>query len=139
MPRGYGGHVRNAITHTPAGGIVSIGLSSAGPHYVALIVADTGAGIPPEEIDHIFERFYRVDASRARTSGGFGLGLAIVKELVTAMGGTVAVSSKVGEGSAFRVLLRVAEAGAGAPAATPAAQRDAPAAPATGGTPTAIG
>ena len=49
------------------------------------IVADTGSGIPPDEIDHIFERFYRVDASRTRSSGGFGLGLAIVKELVTAM------------------------------------------------------
>ena len=131
--------VRNAITHTPAGGIVSIGLSTAGPHYVALIVADTGSGIPPEEIDHIFERFYRVDASRTRASGGFGLGLAIVKELVTAMGGTVAVSSKVGEGSAFRVLLRVAEAGAGAPAPTPAAQQGPPAAPAPEGATPAIG
>ena len=130
--------VRNAITHTPAGGIVSIGLSSAGPHYVALIVADTGNGIPPEEIDHIFERFYRVDVSRTRTSGGFGLGLAIVKELVNAMGGTVAVSSKVGEGSAFRVLLRVAEAGAKAPVPSPATQRNLPA-PSSGGTTPAIG
>ncbi len=131
--------VRNAITHTPAGGIVSIGLSTAGPHYVALIVADTGSGIPPDEIDHIFERFYRVDASRTRSSGGFGLGLAIVKELVTGMGGTVAVSSKVGEGSAFRVLLRVAEAGAGAPVPTPQAQRGSPATPASEGTTAAIG
>ncbi len=120
--------VRNAITHTPAGGIVSIGLGPAGPHYVALIVADTGSGIPPEEIDHIFERFYRVDASRTRSSGGFGLGLAIVKELVTAMGGSVAVSSKVGEGSAFRVLLRVAETGATGPATAPTTSR-APAPP----------
>lgn len=108
--------VRNAITHTPAGGIVSIGLGMAGPHHVALVVADTGSGIPPEEIDYIFDRFYRVDASRTRTSGGFGLGLAIVKELVTAMGGTVSVASKVGEGSAFRVLLRVVDSEVGAPA-----------------------
>lgn len=131
--------VRNAITHTPAGGIVSIGLSPAGPHYVALIVADTGSGIPPEEIDHIFDRFYRVDASRARASGGFGLGLAIVKELVTAMGGSVAVTSKIGEGSAFRVLLRVAESGAGAPTPAPPAQRANLAAPAPGGKSQAIG
>ncbi len=131
--------VRNAITHTPAGGIVSIGLGPAGPHYVALIVADTGSGIPPEELDHIFERFYRVDASRTRASGGFGLGLAIVKELVTAMGGTVAVSSKVGEGSAFRVLLRVADTGASAHAQSPPATRT-PAAPkASGGQPAPIG
>jgi len=115
--------VRNAITHTPAGGIVSIGLGPAGSHYVALIVADTGSGIPPEELDHIFDRFYRVDASRTRASGGFGLGLAIVKELVTAMGGTVSVASKVGEGSAFRVLLRVTEAGTGSPAPPPATEQ----------------
>jgi len=131
--------VRNAITHTPAGGIVSIGLGPAGPHYVALIVADTGSGIPPEELDNIFERFYRVDASRTRASGGFGLGLAIVKELVTAMGGTVAVSSKVGEGSAFRVLLRVADTDANASTQSPAIARTPAASKASGGHPAPIG
>jgi two-component system OmpR family sensor kinase len=75
---------------------------------VALVVADTGSGIPPAELERIFERFYRVDASRARASGGFGLGLAIVYDLVTAMGGTISVESKVGEGSVFRVVLPVA-------------------------------
>jgi signal transduction histidine kinase len=118
--------VRNAITHTPPGGIVSLLVegdseakgwaqgAEATNEWVTLVVADTGSGIPPEELERVFERFYRVDASRARTSGGFGLGLAIVRDLVTAMGGTVSVESTVGEGSAFRVVLPVA-----APAAEP--------------------
>jgi two-component system phosphate regulon sensor histidine kinase PhoR len=100
--------VRNAIAYTPTGGIVSIGLHPDGPDAVALTVADTGIGIPQEDLDRIFDRFYRTDASRARTSGGFGLGLAIVRDLVAAMGGTVSVTSTVGEGSTFTVTLRVA-------------------------------
>jgi two-component system phosphate regulon sensor histidine kinase PhoR len=99
---------RNAITYTPSGGIVSITLERSDTHYVALAVADTGIGIPPEDLDRVFERFYRTDASRARSSGGFGLGLAIVRDLVNAMGGSVSVTSKMGEGSCFRVLLRIA-------------------------------
>jgi len=99
---------RNAITYTPNGGIVSITVERLDTHYIALAVADTGIGIPPEDLERVFERFYRTDASRARTSGGFGLGLAIVRDLVNAMGGSVSVTSKVGEGSCFRVLLRIA-------------------------------
>jgi two-component system phosphate regulon sensor histidine kinase PhoR len=100
--------VRNALAYTPAGGIVSIGLHAVGPDQIALIVADTGIGIPQEDLDRIFERFYRTDASRARASGGFGLGLAIVRDLVTAMGGAIQIESTVGEGSRFIVTLRVA-------------------------------
>lgn len=100
--------VRNAIAYTPTGGIVSIGLHPDGPDAVALTVADTGIGVPKEDLERIFDRFYRTDASRARTSGGFGLGLAIVRDLVEAMGGTVKVESTVGEGSTFTVTLRVA-------------------------------
>jgi two-component system, OmpR family, phosphate regulon sensor histidine kinase PhoR len=99
--------VRNAITYTPDGGIVSITLHRENNAHVALLVSDTGIGIPPEDRQRIFERFYRTDASRARTSGGFGLGLAIVRDFVQAMGGSIAVKSAVGEGSTFRVLLRV--------------------------------
>lgn len=100
--------VRNAITYTPTGGLVSIVLAPADPGYVELAVADTGVGIAPEDQTRIFERFYRADTSRARSTGGFGLGLSIVKDLITAMGGTVTVESKVGEGTCFRVRLRAA-------------------------------
>jgi signal transduction histidine kinase len=125
--------VRNAIAYTPTGGIVSIGLRADGPDRVILSVADTGIGIPQEDLDRIFDRFYRTDASRARTSGGFGLGLAIVRDLVAAMGGTVKVESTVGEGSTFTVTLRVAsqrpdsaEQGAPRPQATPPIQAQRP-------------
>jgi two-component system phosphate regulon sensor histidine kinase PhoR len=100
--------VRNAITYTPAGGIVSIGVSQADLGHLAIVVADTGIGIPPDELDRVFDRFYRADTSRARASGGFGLGLAIVRDLVQAMGGTVSATSAPGEGSQFRVVLRTA-------------------------------
>ena len=109
---------RNAITYTPNGGIVSMTVEELDTHYIALTVADTGIGIPPEDLERVFERFYRTDASRARTSGGFGLGLAIVRDLVNAMGGSVSVTSKVGEGSCFRVLLRIATPVYQPPAAT---------------------
>ena len=104
--------VRNAITHTHSGGIVSMTVSENGPDgrfdpgYLTITVADTGAGIAQEDLDRIFERFYRVDASRNRASGGFGLGLSIVKDLVTAMGGTISARSSLGEGSHFYVRLR---------------------------------
>jgi two-component system phosphate regulon sensor histidine kinase PhoR len=98
--------VRNAINYTPEGGIVSIELSDAGPTHVALAVADTGVGIPADELEHIFERLYRVDSSRSRESGGFGLGLAIARDLVQAMSGSIEVASEPGSGSRFTVKLR---------------------------------
>jgi len=103
--------IRNAITYTPQGGMVSITVEWADADYLALVVADTGIGIPNDDLERVFERFYRTDTSRARTSGGFGLGLAIVRDLVNAMGGSITVESKVGEGSCFRVLLRIAVPG----------------------------
>jgi len=103
--------VRNAITYTPQGGIVSITVERADDDTLALLVADTGIGIPNDDLERVFERFYRTDASRARTSGGFGLGLAIVRDLVNAMGGSIMAESKVGEGSCFRVLLPIAVPG----------------------------
>jgi signal transduction histidine kinase len=98
--------VRNAITSTPAGGIVSITLEPADAGHLALVVEDNGVGIPAQELQHIFERFYRTDASRSRRTGGFGLGLAIVHDLMTAMGGSINVTSTVGQGTRFCVLLR---------------------------------
>jgi signal transduction histidine kinase len=100
--------VRNAITSTPAGGIVSMNLEQADPLHLALIVEDNGVGISSDELEHIFERFYRTDVSRTRASGGFGLGLAIVHDLVTAMGGAISVESTKGEGSRFTVILCIA-------------------------------
>jgi two-component system, OmpR family, phosphate regulon sensor histidine kinase PhoR len=100
--------VRNAITSTSAGGIVSMSLECADPQHLALVVDDNGVGISAGELEHIFERFYRTDASRTRTTGGFGLGLAIVHDLVTAMGGSISVESTKDKGSRFSVLLRIA-------------------------------
>lgn len=101
--------VRNAIVSTPAGGIVSLSLERPDERHLALIVEDSGVGIPPDELQKIFDRFYRTDSSRSRKTGGFGLGLAIVHELVTAMGGTIDVTSTVGQGSRFTVVLRTCQ------------------------------
>jgi signal transduction histidine kinase len=70
-----------------------------------LEVSDTGPGIAAEHIPHLFDRFYRVDSARRRSTGGTGLGLAIVREIVTAHGGSVHVTSAPGEGSTFEVTL----------------------------------
>lgn len=101
--------VRNAINYTPAGGVVSLRVTDGGER-VQIGVADTGIGIEPDELKHIFERFYRTDTSRARNSGGFGLGLSIARELVEAMGGTLTASSQPGLGSTFWITLTKAAA-----------------------------
>lgn len=98
--------VRNAITYTPEGGLVAVEAAPAGPEHVVLTVADTGVGMQPEELERLFERFYRTDESRSRATGGFGLGLSISRDLVSAMGGKIEVESKPGEGSRFLVRLR---------------------------------
>ena len=97
--------VRNAITHTPEGGLVAIEVKPSASGPVEVSVSDTGPGIPAEETDKIFERFYRTDASRTRATGGFGLGLAIAREMVDAMGGRISVASSPGQGSRFTVTL----------------------------------
>jgi two-component system phosphate regulon sensor histidine kinase PhoR len=74
---------------------------------VEVFVRDTGAGIPPEDLPRLFERFYRVDKARSRELGGTGLGLAIVKHLVRAHGGEVRVESQLGQGSTFVFTLPV--------------------------------
>jgi len=94
----------NAIRYTPAGGQVEARLDTASGE-ARLAISDTGAGIPPESMDKIFERFYRVDKSRTRAEGGFGLGLSIVKWVVDAHHGRISVTSRPGEGSVFTVLM----------------------------------
>jgi signal transduction histidine kinase len=101
--------VRNAITYTPDGGIISLSTQQEHDDIFVVSVADTGIGIPSNQLQHIFERFYRTDASRSRSSGGFGLGLSIVNDLVEAMGGKVTVESQVGVGSCFSLHLQVAQ------------------------------
>jgi signal transduction histidine kinase len=99
--------VRNALRFTPEGGMVS--LRAARQHAAILVtVADTGAGISPEGLERIFERFFRGDDARDRASGGAGLGLAIVRELVEAMNGQITAQSVVGEGSQFAFTLPLA-------------------------------
>lgn len=96
--------LRNAAYHTGPGGIVAV-VAAAEPETIRVEVRDTGEGIPPEELTHVWERFYRGVDSRASDVQGAGLGLALVKELTEAMGGRVAVESEVGKGSVFTVWL----------------------------------
>jgi signal transduction histidine kinase len=100
--------IENAVTNTPEGGKVAVRVGRFGPDRIRLVVEDTGIGIPADKLPLIFERFYRVDPSRARATGGAGLGLTIVKRLVEAHRGTVSVDSQVGKGTAFTIELPAA-------------------------------
>ena len=99
--------VMNAILHNPAGVRVAV-TTALVDGRAELTVADNGRGIPAEALEHIFERFRRIDPEGSRHAEGAGLGLAIVKQAVEAHGGTIAVTSEVGRGTTFRV--RLAEA-----------------------------
>ena len=90
----------NALFHTPSGGTVTVSATSSDSR-VTVSVADTGTGIPPQDLDQLFERFYRVDPSRTRATGGTGLGLTIARQLVEAHGGSIGVESAPGQGSRF--------------------------------------
>ncbi|MDT4937581.1 MAG: two-component system, OmpR family, sensor kinase [Pseudonocardiales bacterium] len=96
--------VGNAVTHTPEGTPVHVSLRRAGDR-VRLEVADEGPGLPPEQVARLFERFYRVDASRSRSRGGSGLGLSIVQAIVLASHGDVTGTSEIGRGTTFVVTL----------------------------------
>ncbi len=103
-----GNLLSNAIRYSPAGGRVVLAAVSTGEN-VEVTVRDEGLGIPADAREKIFERFYRVDSSDRRRIGGTGIGLALVKEIVAAHGGSIRVESILGEGSAFTVVLPVAE------------------------------
>src|SRR5260221_4504753 len=100
--------VENALKFTPPGGYVELRAANEKQGWVMLEIQDTGAGIPPETLPHVFERFYRADSSRTRQSsqmGGSGLGLSLARELVEAHGGTIAISSSVGQGTTVTLRL----------------------------------
>lgn len=96
--------IDNAVAHTAKGDSITV-TAREQDKWVEVAVADTGEGIPAEDLPNIFERFYRVDKSRARTTGGSGLGLTIAKRLVEAHGGKIEVQSEVGKGSRFAFTL----------------------------------
>lgn len=98
--------VDNAVKYTPSDGKVNVSIFKDGGNIV-IKIKDNGMGIPEEDIDRIFERFYRVDKARSREIGGTGLGLAIVKHIVIQLQGTINVESKVNEGSTFTVKLPI--------------------------------
>lgn len=93
----------NAIQFTPAGGSISVELRKEANDTAVIWVRDTGIGLEQEELYRIWDRFYKVEHSRTPASGGTGLGLTIVKHLVSAMKGTIAVSSKPGAGTEFKL------------------------------------
>ena len=97
----------NAITATPDGGCITVAAHAAGDE-VAVTVQDTGAGIPPQELPRVFDRFHRVDVARSRAGGGNGLGLNLVREIVRCLGGDVTLESSLGRGTIVTVRLPVA-------------------------------
>jgi two-component system, OmpR family, sensor kinase len=106
-----GNLMANAITHTPPDASVTLRLRSELGNIGVIEVIDTGPGLPPDQLERVFERFYRADAARTRRTGGTtgtGLGLAIVAALVAAHRGTVQVESEPGRGTTFRVRLPLA-------------------------------
>jgi PAS domain S-box-containing protein len=99
--------VNNAVKYSPEGGVVTI-VSRADGGYALMSVSDTGLGIPPDEIGHVFERFRRVRSGAAQSIPGTGLGLAIVKQIVEMHGGKIWVESAVGHGSSFHFTVPLA-------------------------------
>ena len=100
--------LENAVAHTARGDTITV-TARQQENYLEVAVTDTGEGIPAENLPNIFERFYRVDKSRARVSGGSGLGLTIAKRLVEAHGGKIEVQSEVDKGSRFSFTLPLSQ------------------------------
>jgi two-component system phosphate regulon sensor histidine kinase PhoR len=94
----------NAVKFNRPNGEVRVETRSVGGK-AHITIADTGIGIPSEDLPRVFERFYRVDKARSREMGGTGLGLSIVKHVIELMGGTVSVESQLGEGSQFTIII----------------------------------
>ena len=95
----------NAIKYTPEGGRITVSSDYNKEGFVSVSVEDTGTGIPAEDLPKLFDRFYRVDKARSRAQGGTGLGLSIAKEIIELHKGTINVSSELGKGSTFTIVL----------------------------------
>jgi signal transduction histidine kinase len=104
MLRAVSNLVSNAIAHTPPAGTVTLEAATEGS-ALRIEVSDTGAGIPAEALPRVFDRFFRVDPSRAQSSGGTGLGLAIVQSILALHGGSAEITSELGSGT--RVTLHI--------------------------------
>jgi two-component system phosphate regulon sensor histidine kinase PhoR len=105
----------NAVRYTHTNGTVSLTvrkITAGGQGAIEMTVEDSGIGITPEDLERIFERFYRAEKDRSTETGGTGLGLSIVKHLTTALGGTVSATSQPGKGSVFQVILPAKSSGA---------------------------
>ena len=101
--------IENGIKYNTQNGVLSISLKQQDKNAI-ICIQDTGVGIPPDSIDHIFERFYRVDKARSRSTGGSGLGLSIVRSIVDRNNGTIRVISDLGIGTAFTLSFPVFDA-----------------------------
>lgn len=97
--------IGNAIKYTPDGGSISVCADTLADGRYSICVSDTGVGIPSEDVEHIFERFYRVDKSRSTDAGGTGLGLSIAKDIIDAHGGTISIDSEYGKGTRVTIIL----------------------------------
>ena len=103
-----GNLVTNAVRYTPAGGRIDVVWRRRADGGAEIDVTDTGPGIAREHLPRLTERFYRVDGSRSRDTGGTGLGLAIVKHVIQRHGGDIEITSEIGRGSRFRLVLPAA-------------------------------
>jgi signal transduction histidine kinase len=110
MSEVLGNLLSNAFKFTEKGGEVELAAEPA-EGGVVIHVRDTGAGIPPEQLPHVFEKFYQADNQRAASHEGSGLGLAIAREIVRAHGGEIAVESTVGVGTTFTIIMPIEAAG----------------------------
>ncbi|MBU6358155.1 MAG: heavy metal sensor histidine kinase, partial [Rhodospirillales bacterium] len=104
LQQALGNLVANAIAHTVAGGQITIEVAEA-PEQLTIRTTDTGQGIAPEHLPHVFDRFYRADPARSHVGGNLGLGLAVVRAIMALHGGRVTIESKEGQGTTVSLLV----------------------------------